>query len=136
MDTPTLTQVLRSDRKDSRRYSRFQVLPTVNVSLIELSAEREEIAEPHLAFLRDLSLTGLCYIAPMRHATGAQVSVQVKPGTQTFTLRGYVRRTRRKQVFGRTCYAHGVEFMQCDSVADALPEIAKYLYLAAGLETP
>lgn len=79
------------------------------------------------ALCRDISMTGMFFLAAVRFQQGELVEIQLTLGARTYKINGLVVRTMVQKLPGRESYGSGVQFVKSPAIETVVPAIANYL---------
>lgn len=117
---------------EQRRFRRHGVSLAVNVWLADADNCDEQVnkiilSQPRTAFVDDLSVSGLRFVAPVAFPVHSVVGVRLRLGGRTFQLEGLVRWRDTQWVSGKRCYEYGLQFSRTQDTPEAVLCIAKYV---------
>lgn len=123
-----IIDLLKSDESDKRYFRRFGVDLPANVCELQFDENQVPIKSDCLfgAAVKDMSLSGLCFISKQRYDVGQTVEVTATILNTPVTLIGAVRRCRRDRV-ASNYYDMGIQYIKHESNTMAIPVIAKFL---------
>ena len=129
-DTPDET--LKLSGRDKRRFQRFDIgMPVLVRQVVNEAAHalmRNNVkASQRTALVKDISMTGLYFLAAVKFAVGDVVELQMTLGARTYKINALIVRVSVHQLPGRESYGAGVQYVKSPAIDTVLPAIANYL---------
>lgn len=130
---------LQAKRGDTRSFARFGVSLTLSVWAAaapedpfggdsESAFEAEaDLANPREAAIRNLSVSGLCFICDAAYPVGTVIGMCMHLDGAEVPLQAVVRRRSTQVVGSARLYNCGVQFARCPETSRAVPLIAQFL---------
>jgi hypothetical protein len=115
-----------------RSFARFGVTVTVSVWAVatpkaDFEDEDETLAVPRETVLRNLSVSGLCFVSDISYPPGTVLGLLLNLDGVAVPMQSVVRRIHLQTLGDSRTYNCGVQFSRCAETAAAIPLIAKFL---------
>lgn len=118
--------------EDKRRFQRFEIGMPVLVRLV-VNEEAHALlrsqanATQRTALAKDISMTGMFFLSPVRFQNGDIVEIQLTLGARTYKVNALVVRSGIQKAPGREYFGCGVQFVKSPAIETVVPAIANYL---------
>lgn len=126
-------ETLKPRGSDKRKFQRFEVGMPVLVRLVvnedahALVRAQAANSSQRTALCKDISMTGMFFLAAVRFQANDVVEIQLTLGARTYKINGLVVRSIVQKLPGRETYGAAIQFVKCPAIETVVPAIANYL---------
>jgi len=125
-------EALKPRGSDKRKFQRFEVGMPVLVRLVvnedaHALVRAQANSMQRTALCKDISMTGMFFLAAVRFQANDVVEIQLTLGARTYKINGLVVRSMVQKLPGRESYGCAIQFVRSPAIETVVPAIANYL---------